>query len=173
MSARPTRSPSAEELFGEIPAGPPVAQVTAPAASRASARRLTLEDRVELPRLYLSWHSPALFAHGDAELDLAADILANGRTSRLYRRLIHDRRLASDVTAAQSSRDVGGIFQVIATAAPGCSLDELEAAIGEELQQFAADGPDDAMSSAAARRPRRRSCIGCSHSADSAARRIS
>ncbi len=132
----------AAELFGEIASGPPVAKVTAPAVSRA-AIRLTMEDRVELPRLYLAWHSPALHAPGDAELDLAADVLANGRTSRLYRRLIYERRLASDVTAAQSSRDVSGIFQVIVTAAPGCSLDELYAAIGEELQQLAADGPDD------------------------------
>ena len=131
----------AAEFFGEIPAGPAVGKVRPPTASRTPAR-LVLEDRVELPRLYLAWHSPALHAPGDAELDLAADVLANGRTSRLYRRLIYDRRLASDVTAAQSSRDLGSVFQVVVTAAPGRTLDELHGAIVEELQRLSADGPD-------------------------------
>ena len=54
-----------------------------------------LEDRIELPRLYMAWPSPALFATGDADPDLAADILANGKTSRLYRALVHDQRIAA------------------------------------------------------------------------------
>ena len=70
--------------------------------------RLVLEDRVELPRLYLAWRSPALFAAGDAELDLVADVLANGKTSRLYRALVHERRIALDVSAAQQSRELEG-----------------------------------------------------------------
>ena len=73
-------------LFGEIPGGAPVPPVVAPPVP-PRARRLVLEDRVQLARLYLAWPSPALFADGDAELDLASDILAGGRTSRLYRRL--------------------------------------------------------------------------------------
>ena len=133
----------AEELFGEIPAGPPVPPVTPPPLS-PSAGRLVLTDRVELPRLYLAWHSPALAAAGDAELDLAADVLANGRTSRLYRRLIFDERVASDVTAAQGSRELVGTFQVVATAAPGRTLEELHHAIVEEVARFAAGGPDEA-----------------------------
>ena len=70
--------------------------------------RLLLEDRVELPRLYLAWLSPAMFADGDAELDLAADVLANGKTSRLYRRLVFEERIATDVSASQNSREIGG-----------------------------------------------------------------
>jgi zinc protease len=92
----------------------------------------------------VTWHSPALAAAGDAELDLAADVLANGRTSRLYRRLIFDERVASDVTAAQGSRELGGTFQVVATAAPGRTLDELHRAIVEEVERLGAGGPDDA-----------------------------
>jgi zinc protease len=105
--------------------------------------RLRLEDRVELPRLYLAWLTPAMFAHGDAELDLAADLLANGKTSRLYRRLVFDERIATDVSAVQNSREVGGFVQVVATAAPGHALPEIERAILEEVAKIGADGPTD------------------------------
>ena len=110
-------------------AGPAVAPVQ-PAdgdARRRDARSL-LEDRVELPRLYIAWMSPAMFADDDAELDLAADILANGKTSRLYRRLVYEERIATDVSAAQNSREIAGFVQVAATAAPGHTLAELEQA---------------------------------------------
>ena len=132
----------AEELFGQIPAGDPVPRVTVDAPSDGP-RRLVMEDRVELPRLYLGWRSPALFAPGDAELDLVGDLVANGRTSRLYKRLIHDRRIAAELAAGQTSRELGGTFQVIASAAPGHTLDELEQAIHEEIARFADHGPSD------------------------------
>jgi zinc protease len=96
---------------------------------------------VELPRLYISWLTPAMFAEGDADLDLAADLLANGKTSRLYRRLVFDERIATDVSASQNSREVGGFMQITATAAPGHALPELERAILEELAKVAAGGP--------------------------------
>src|SRR5213593_1518406 len=105
--------------------------------------RLRFEDRVELPRLYLAWLSPAMFAEGDAELDLATDLLANGKTSRLYRRLVFDERLATDVSASQNSREIGSFLQLAATAAPGHTLAELEHAILEEIAHLAADGPTD------------------------------
>jgi zinc protease len=130
------------ELFGEIPSGPRTAPLTPPVVT-PRASRTVLEDHVELPRLYLAWPSPPLFAPGDAELDLSADVLGNGRTSRLYRRLIYERRVASDVAAAQSSRELGGMFQIVATAAPGRSLDELGTAMCEEVARLAADGPAD------------------------------
>src|SRR4029077_20506420 len=104
-------------------------------------RRLLLEDRVELPRLYLSWPSPAHFAPGDAAFDLLADLLANGRTSRLYRPLLFDRRIAADVSAHQGSRELGSLFQIVATAAPGHGLAEIEAAVMEEIARAAGDGP--------------------------------
>jgi zinc protease len=93
---------------------------------------VVLQDRVDLVRLYLAWPTPPLFAPGDADLDVAADLLANGRTSRLYRRLVHDRRLATDVAAAQSSRELVSQFQVVVT---------IRAAIDEELERLRTDGP--------------------------------
>jgi len=133
----------AARLFADIPAGPPVRPVVAPAVAPVG-RRIALEDRVELPRLYLAWPTPALFTAGDAELDMLADLLANGRTARLYRRLVHDERVATELAATQGSRELGGVFQVIATAAPGQSLAALESAIVGELARLASEGPTDA-----------------------------
>jgi zinc protease len=132
-----------EELFGGIPTGPAVTRPTAE-PPRARARRLVLEDDVELPRVYLAWPSPALFAAGDAELDLLGDTLANSRTSHLYRRLIHERRVATELVASQTSRELGGMFQIVATAAPGRTLAEIETAVTDVLGAVGADGPSEA-----------------------------
>jgi zinc protease len=129
-----------QEFFGEIPSGASVPSVR-PAPPPVRRRRVVLEDRVELARLYLSWRSPAMFGKGDAELDLVGDLIGNGRSSRLYRRLIHDRRVAVELAAGQASRELEGTFQIIASAAPGRSLDELETAIYEELDRLADEGP--------------------------------
>ena len=128
--------------FEEIPPGPK----PQPLESRAeitAERRLLLEDRVELPRLYLSWHSPAMFTDGDAEMDLVSDLFANGKVSRLYRSLVYERRIASEVMAFQNSRELAGFWQVLATAAPGHSLVELQTAIDEELARLTEDGPTE------------------------------
>ena len=114
------------------------------AAALDGERRLVLEDRVELPRLYFGWHTPAMFEPGDAELDLAADMLANGKTARLYQTLVYDRRVALDVSAAQQSREIAGFFALAVTAAPGASLVDLAAAVDEEIGRLEADGPTSA-----------------------------
>ncbi len=132
-----------ERLFGAIPAGPVVAPLEVAPVSPV-ARRLLLEDRVELPRLYLVWPGPALFSPDDAVLDVAADIVANGRTSRLYRTLIHERRRAAELGAGQGSRELGSMFQVVATAAPDVPLEELRVAIMAELDRLATTGPSEA-----------------------------
>ena len=134
----------AQRYFKEIPNGPTPPRVTWPDVPAAHVeRRLLLEDQVELPRLYLAWPAPALFAPGDAELDVLGEILAAGKSSRLYRQLVHDRRIAVDVGASQASREHSGVFSVVATAAPGHSLSELEAVVADELARMAADGPSD------------------------------
>jgi zinc protease len=132
----------AEAYFGSIPSGAEVAPVLPPAPPpRVRETRLVLEDRIELPRLYMAWHSPALFAGDDAELDLVADVLAGGKTSRLYRALVYEQRVATEVAASQNSREISGYFQVVATAAPGHTLAEVEAAITTEMERLRADGP--------------------------------
>ena len=137
--------------------------------------RLLLEDRVELPRLYLAWHSPAMFAADDAELDLAADLIAHGKTSRLYQSLVYEKQIAADVVAYQHSREISGVFQIAATAAPGVALGDLyDVIIATHRRELASRGPDAPRSSSArARRPMRSSSIACRPSAASAASPIS
>jgi zinc protease len=129
-----------DRYFGEIRPGQPAAPVRA-AANLTSDVRVLLEDRVELPRLYLAWLTPAMFAEGDADLDLANDLLANGKTSRLYRRLVFDERIATDVHASQNSREIAGYTQIVATAAPGHTLSEIEAIVIDEIARLVATGP--------------------------------
>ncbi len=133
----------AEQFFGDLSPGPVPDPVHADAALAASAN-LVLEDRVELPRLYLSWHSPAMFAADDAELDVLADVIAHGKTSRLYRSLVYERRIATDVSAYQHSREIAGVFQIACTAAAGVEVAELDAAIRAEVTQVATGGPSAA-----------------------------
>jgi zinc protease len=134
--------------FEEIPAGvssPPVvvdAEQLMADSGASDDIRLLLEDRVEFPRLYLAWRTPQLFAHGDAGMDILAEVLTGGKTSRLYRTLVYERRIATDVSAAQGSRELIGWFCIIATAAPGHDVDEIERVIGEELMALAETGPD-------------------------------
>jgi zinc protease len=134
----------AEMYFGDLPGGirPPDVSAT---AELTHEKRLLLEDRVELPRVYMAWHSPAMFAPGDAELDLAGELLSSGKMSRLYRRLVYDERVAVDVSAHQSSREIGSFFLVAATAAPGRSLTEVASAIDEELQRLSQGATDAEM----------------------------
>jgi len=133
----------ADSYFGDLPAGPRPARITV-SGSLAREYRLKIEDRVELPRVYMAWHSPAMFGDGDAEMDLLADLLANGKTSRLYRTLVYERRIAVDVSAHQSSRELGSFFLVAATAAPGQSLSDIASAIDAELQAVISEGPSAA-----------------------------
>jgi zinc protease len=132
----------AADYFGALDSGdvPPPVEF-APPGPITSEARLLLEDRVELPRLYIAWHSPAMFAADDAELDLVAEVLASGKTSRLYRSLVYEERIATEIAASQNSREIGGFFQIVATAAPGRTLAELERAIARTLTSLVDDGP--------------------------------
>jgi len=129
-----------DRYFGDIPPGEAVTPVQAHAELTGDTR-IMFEDRVELPRLYVAWLTPAMFAPDDAELDLANDLLANGKTSRLYKRLVFDERIATDVSASQNSREMAGYTQIAATAAPGHALGELEAVILEEVAGLVTSGP--------------------------------
>jgi zinc protease len=126
--------------FEEIPPGP-APQALRSAVELTSERRLLLEDRIELPRLYLTWHSPAMFRDGDAEMDLLSDLFANGKVSRLYTSLVYEQRIATEVMAFQNSRELAGFWQVVATAAPGHTLEAVQQAIDAELDRLQDEGP--------------------------------
>ena len=132
-----------EAYFGDLPAGPRPEPVLAD-ARLASSSRLLLEDRVEVARLYVAWHSSAMFGAGDAELDLAADLIAHGKTSRLYQSLVYNKQVATDVIAYQNSRELSGVFQIAATAVPGIPLSDLYDEILATIETVASSGPTPA-----------------------------
>jgi zinc protease len=84
-----------------------------------------------------------MFTDGDAEMDLLSDLFANGKVSRLYKALVYERRIASEVMAFQNSRELIGFWQVVATAAPGHTLVELQQGIDDELARLRQEGPTE------------------------------
>ena len=96
---------------------------------------------MRLPRLYLAWLTPRRFAPGDATLDVLAAVLADGKNSRLYKRLVYDTQMAQDVTAYQRLGALGSSFRIIATARPGHTAAELQQAIDEEIARVQREPP--------------------------------
>lgn len=131
-----------EKWFGEIPRGPVVQPIAPPAAILTEVKRQTLTDQVRLPRLYLAWLTPRAYAPGSAALDVASSILADGKNSRLYKRLVYETQMAQDVAAFQQSGALGSSFQIIATARPGHTAAELQKAIDEEVERLRRQPPD-------------------------------
>ncbi len=127
--------------FADVPRGKPVLPLGKPASYLSHEKRVIIEDKVQLPRLYLAWDSPAHYSPGDAELDILSNILAGGKNSRLYKRLVYEREIAQDVSAAQESGFLTSRFSIVATARSGHTLAELESAIREELNKIKDEPP--------------------------------
>jgi zinc protease len=132
------------KLFGAIPARPvPDRRFVAPATLDREVRRIEM-DEVQLPRLYLAWHAPPAFTAGTAELDLLAAVLGDGPSSRLERRLVHELRLAESVAVYLEPRQLGSLFHVQVTGAPGADLERLKREALAVLEGVKTSGPDDA-----------------------------
>ena len=136
-----------EHWFSDVKPGKPVDPIEVPPVALPGVVKETLTDAVQLPRLYLAWVTPALYAPGDAELDVAASVLAGGKNSRLYKRLVYDMQAAQNVVAYQSSNGLGSMFRIEITArpssdAPAASLQKLKAVVDEELSKLRMTPPD-------------------------------
>ncbi|MFG6467499.1 M16 family metallopeptidase [Roseateles sp. BYS87W] len=133
-----------QKYFGTLQPGPKPPEVKVAMPEITKERRLVVTDRVELRRLNFVWHTPAMFAAGDAELDVAAHVLGGGKASRLHALLVRDRQLAQSVQVGQDSQSLSSLFSVEIVARPGASLDEIEALADAELTRLAAEPPTDA-----------------------------
>ncbi|HEV7413806.1 MAG TPA: pitrilysin family protein [Casimicrobiaceae bacterium] len=132
------------KYFGSFRRGPDVARPAIIAPPIVGERRETVSDQIELERVDLAWLTPPRFKPDDAELSIAAHILAGGKSSRLHKRLVYELQLAQEVSAAQDAYALTSIFDVQAFARPGHTAAELQAAIDVELDRFAAEGPTEA-----------------------------
>jgi len=131
----------AEKWFADVPRGEALQPLVAETPRIDSERRILLEDRVQLPRLYMRWITPASYAEGDAALVALGRLLSGGKNSRLYKRLVYDMQIASDVSAYQGGGKLNSEFQIMATARPGHNLEELDRVILEEVQKVANEAP--------------------------------
>lgn len=130
-----------EKYYGEIPAGPPIGKQEAWIAKRTGTHRGWVQDRVPQARLYRVWNVPEFGSPEEAQLDLAAQVLGRGKTSRLYKRLIYKDQIATSATASNDTNEIAGQFDFTLTANPGGDLHKVEKAADEELQNFLKNGP--------------------------------
>lgn len=127
--------------FSDVPPAKPVPPMGKPLAFISEEKRLILEDKVQLPRLSMNWLTPPEFSPGDAELQVLANVLAGGKNSRLYKRLVYDLQIAQDVYARQSSSDLSSQFSIVSTARSGHNLSEIELVIREEIDRIKRELP--------------------------------
>ena len=130
-----------EKYFGDIPSGPPIVKEGAWVAKMTGEHRQVMQDRVPQARVYKIWNVPQYGAPDATYLDLASDILAGGRSSRLYKRLVYQDRTATSVAGYLDAREIAGQFVLIATAQPGGDLHTVEKALDEEVAKFLTNGP--------------------------------
>lgn len=133
-----------EKYFGDIPAGPPLARPESWKIEREQTIRKSLADRVAQARVYKVWNISERNAADSQYLELAKDVLTGGKTSRLYKRLVYDEQIATDVVGFVWEREIGGLFILWATAQPGGDLAAVEHALDEEMARFLAEGPTEA-----------------------------
>ncbi|HWQ88123.1 pitrilysin family protein [Brevundimonas sp.] len=130
-----------ERYFGDIPPGPPVTQPVQMVARMTGELRETMYDRVGQPRLYKVWNTPRAGSADSDHLGMLAQVLSSGRNSRLYKRLVFDDQIATQVAAFNSESEIGSQFLVMVTAKPGQDLARIEAIVDEEMARLLRDGP--------------------------------
>lgn len=140
-----------EKYYGEIPPGPPIAKQEAWIAKGTGTHRGWVQDRVPQARLYRIWNVPQYGSPEEAQLDLVAQVLGRGKTSRLYKRLVYKDQTATSATAADDTNEIGGQFDFTITAKPDQDPQKAEAnfrnsekAADEELKNFLKNGPTEA-----------------------------
>ncbi len=130
-----------EKYFGSIPAGPKVMHPEPRTPELKEEKLVHMTDRVGLARVYIVWPTPPHFTADDAALDVLGHVLAGGKTSRLYRRLVREKQIAQDVQAYQDGQELTGEFAIVATVRPGHTIAEVEAVMAEELARIKTEPP--------------------------------
>jgi zinc protease len=122
------------QYFGSIPRGPEVKRrLTVPSVTIPRDTFLVLEDKVQLPRVFYTWHSVRGFSKDDAALDILAQIIANDKNSRLYKKLVYDLQIAQNVGAFQDGSRLDGKFQIDITPKPGQKVADIDRIVQTEI----------------------------------------
>ncbi len=133
-----------EKWFGTIPAGQKLPRLLPKEDVQADERKETVQANVPLDALYKVFHMPARTEQGYYAVDLISDILSRGNSSRLFRNLLKDKKLFSDINAYLTGSLDAGLFVVEGKPLPGISMDVAEAAIWEELDRISTELVPDA-----------------------------
>ena len=132
-----------EKYFGDLPPGPAIDRVGRMGSDLRGEVTLTLRDRVQLPRLYLAWPTGPAFDADEPALQLLSMVLGSGKSSRLYKTLVYERRIARDVSVMEDGQEIAGDFSLQITAAPGHTLEEIEGVVWNELRRLEKEPPED------------------------------
>ncbi|MCW0368701.1 hypothetical protein NB699_003684 [Xanthomonas sacchari] len=130
--------------FGDIPAGPSMAQPKVDVAQRSQSTRETMTDKVPQTRIYRVWNVAQTGTEDVDRLQLLAQVLGGATSSRLDRRLVHQDKLVDMVSASVWPSQLGSGFGIIAMVKQGVDPARVEAAIDEELRRLLDKGPDKA-----------------------------
>jgi zinc protease len=132
-----------QKYFADLPRGKAIVRPQVRLVTLAAEKRLVFEDRVQVPRLTISWPTVGESQEDDHVLDVLASVLAGSRTSRLQKELVYDRQWATSASANQRTNENGGEFRVTLTPRPGHTLTELELANDSIIERLKRDGPTD------------------------------
>ena len=138
-----TAKEKVQKYFGDIPPAAPIGKQDVWIAKMSGEKRMTMEDRVPQARVYKVWNVPELGNTELVYLDLVSDVLASGKSSRLYKRLVYEDQIATGVSAFYYGKELGSQFMMNATAKPGVDLADVEAAVNEELHKLLKDGIEE------------------------------
>ena len=126
-----------KKYFGEIPAGPKVEEPKPQPATLKETRYITLEDKVHLPLLQITYPTVYGRHEDEAPLDVLADILGGGKTSLFYKNLVKE-GIAVQAVVSHPCRELACEFQLLALANPAkiTSLSTLQNVLNETLKEF-------------------------------------
>jgi zinc protease len=133
-----------EKYFGGIEKGGDITRPNPAQPKLEKEIRVDVDDTLApLPRRYMVWHSVRQYAPDEPALDILSNILSSGRGSRLQSNLVYGKELAQQVGAFNGSNEIAGTFQVVATARPGKSLDDIEKEINAEIEKIKTQPPTE------------------------------
>jgi predicted Zn-dependent peptidase len=127
--------------FGDIPAGPTLIKPELNIAKRQEETRGYYEDRVPEARISMTWNVPQWGTREATLLDLATSILSEGKTSRLYKKLVYEDQAASSAYAYINPREISGYVLIEANVKPDKSVEQVEETMNKILQEFLEKGP--------------------------------
>jgi zinc protease len=130
-----------KKYFGDIPRGtqpPPPVRTVEP--EQLGERRVTVQRQAQMPLLLVSYHGCAAGSYDEAVLDLLSGILSDGQSSRLYRSLVYQQKIALYAESANDARKDPGLFQLYAAPIAGRSTQELEQGLFAELEKIKGEG---------------------------------